>query len=88
VKIPFCGVAFLLAFGVYIVVGVILTIRMLRAGAGGRAPLGFAIYRKESYTPAGQRLFTTFSKWYRVRPLLVAVGITMLGVMFCKFLGR
>lgn len=86
-KISFCGVAFLLAFGAYIVAGVILSIRMLREGIGGRPPVGFAIYRKESYTPEGQRLFTTFSKWYRVRPLLVALGIAMLGVMFCKLIG-
>ena len=86
-KISLCGVSFLLAFGAYIVAGVILTIRMLREGIGGRTPVGFAIYRKESYTPEGQRLFTTFSKWYRVRPLLVALGITLLGVLFCSLIG-
>jgi hypothetical protein len=87
VTIPFCGVPFLLAFGAYVVAGVILSIRMLREGIGGRTPIGFDIYRKESYTPKGQRLFATFSKWYRVRSLLVALGITLLGGIFCNLVG-
>lgn len=86
-KIPLCGVLFLIIFGAYVLAGIILSVRMLREGVGGRTPVGFAIYRKESYTPEGQRLFATFSKWYRVRPFLIALGIAIIGGVFCNLTG-
>jgi hypothetical protein len=84
---PLCALPSLVAFGVYGIAGILLSVRVLREGVGGKTPVGFAIYRKESYTPEGQRLLAIFSKWYGVRTLFIALGLAIAGGLFCNLVG-
>jgi len=84
---PLCGLPPLVAFGVYVIAGIILSVRMLREGIGGKRPAGFAIYLKDSYTPQGQRLLAVFSKWYGVRLFFIALGLAIAGGLFCNLVG-
>jgi len=86
-KVPLCGLPSLVAFGAYGIAGIILSARMLREGVGGKRPVGFAIYRKEAYTPEGQRLLAIFSKWYGVRLFLVSFGLALAGGLLCNLVG-
>ncbi len=81
---PLCGLPSVVAFGIYGIAGIVLSVRMLREGIGGKTPVGFAIYRKESYTPEGQRLLALFSKWYGARTLVVALGLAIVGGLLCR----
>jgi hypothetical protein len=84
---PLCGLPFLVAFGAYGVAGIVLSVRMLREGIGGKTPAGFAMYRPESYTPEGQRLLAVFRKWYGPRLFFVALGLAVAGGLVCNLVG-
>ncbi len=86
-NIPLCGVPIMLAFFAYVVSGVVLSARMLKHGIGGRAPVGLAVYRKDSYTPEGQRLLMVFRKWWVFRAPLVLLAAGITGGLFCNLIG-
>ncbi len=70
-----CGVAALLTFGVYALLGILLNGRLASYASRAR-PLGWAAFKRDSYRPDGQRLFTVLMiGWYIGSPLvLLAIG--------------
>jgi hypothetical protein len=77
----------MVVFSGYVVGGVAASARMLKHGRDGRAPLGLAVHRKDSYTPEGQRLLATFLKWWVFRFPLVLLGVALVGGLLCRVTG-
>ena len=82
--IPLCGIPIAVALFSYVVAGVLLSARMLKHGIDGRSPVGLAAYRKDSYTPEGQRLLALFLKWWAFRAPLILLAAGLAGGLLCK----
>ncbi len=85
--IPMCVVPSLVAVAVYELVGLVLSARVVRHGKDG-IPWGFAAFRKESYTPEGQRLFALLERgWGWVTGPLVMFLLAVAGAVVCRLMG-
>jgi hypothetical protein len=85
--IPACLVPTTVAVIVYELVGFVLSTRMMRHGKDG-IPWGFAAFRKESYTPEGQRLLALLRKgWGPVRGSVVVFLLFLGSVVVCRLTG-
>ena len=83
-NLPLCGLPTGVALLSYVIAGVVLSSRMIKHGREGRRPVGLAVYRKESYTPEGQRLLQIFRTWWVLRFPVILVAVGLAGGLLCR----
>jgi hypothetical protein len=71
----------------YVAAGLRVGMRIRREGKDGQAPSGVAVYRKDSYTPEGQRLLAILLKWWVFGAPFVFVLAALLGGTLCRLTG-
>lgn len=84
VTLKLCAVLVWAAFVAYAFAGVHITARMMKEGKRG-APIGMAAFRKDSYTPEGQRLLGVMWRFLMALPIVV-VGLVLLSVTLCNII--
>lgn len=85
--IPSCLIPTAVAVTLYELAGLVLSARLMRYGKDG-VPWGMAAFRKESYTPEGQRLLALLDKgWGWARGQLVVVCLIAVGAVVCRLAG-
>jgi len=84
--IPPCLWPVLGAIVAYQIIGMVLSVRLMRQGRNG-SPWGLAAFKKESYTAEGQRLLALLNKWWGgMRGVLVGFLLFVAGVVLCRIL--
>jgi len=73
----------MLAFGAYVLSGVRISYRMSKEGKEG-PPWGLAAFRKDSYTPEGQRLLTELWYHFMLFPFVI-IGIFLGSAILCSW---
>lgn len=84
--IRICSVVTLAGFAAWGVRGFRISLRMRKEQVNG--PLvGFAAWRSESYTPAGQRYLREFKRWGLYTPIFMLL-LMVVGGLVCYLLGE
>jgi len=87
-QVPLCGLSALVLWITYIVSGFFFY-RRVRQNRIVPGPLtGWAPYRKELYTPEGQRLLAIYLKWWGWRAPLVLLATGVLAGLVCRLVGQ
>ncbi len=87
-RLPLCAYVAMALWFIYLVSGFLFYRRVRQHRIVPGLLTGWAPYRKELYTPEGQRLLAIFMKLWQWGAPLVLIAIGLFAGLLCKLLGE